>query len=90
MPVVPQRLYTVRLHFAETEGAQPGERVFGVAIQGKEVLKDLDIAKEAGGQNRALVKVFAGVGVTSELSVSFTQSPGKAPPLLSGIELIAE
>ncbi len=90
LPVVPQRLYTVRLHFAETEGAQPGERVFGVAIQGKEVLKDLDIAKEAGGQNRALVKVFAGVGVTSELSVSFTQSPGKAPPLLSGIELIAE
>ncbi|MDA1143176.1 MAG: PQQ-binding-like beta-propeller repeat protein [Planctomycetota bacterium] len=89
-PDVPQSLYTVRLHFAETEGSQPGERVFGVAVQGKEVLKNFDIASEAGGQNRPLVKEFTAIEITSELSVSFTQSPGKAPPLINGIELIAE
>ena len=38
----PKRL-SVRLHFAELEGARPGERVFDVKLQGKVVLKDFDI-----------------------------------------------
>ena len=48
---VPNGKYTVRLHFAETyEGIYgPGERVFSVSLQGKEVLKDIDPFKDAGG-----------------------------------------
>ena len=48
--------YTVYLYFAEPENKQPGERVFDVSLQGKTVLEDLDIVKEAGGQWKSLVK----------------------------------
>ena len=48
----------VELFFAETYTTQPGQRVFDVALNGQTVLKDFDIFREAGGQNRALVKTF--------------------------------
>ena len=45
--------YTVRLHFAEPAmETRPGERVFNVSLQGKEVLKDFDVVTEAGGSYR--------------------------------------
>jgi hypothetical protein len=48
----------VDLHFAETYFTEPGSRVFDVAINGKTVLDRLDIFREAGGKNRALVRSF--------------------------------
>jgi outer membrane protein assembly factor BamB len=86
----PERLYTIRLHFAELEGAAAGERIFDVSLQGKTVLKDLDIVREAGGSLRPLVKEFRGVKVTKELTVSFRPVSGKQGSLLNGIEIIAE
>ena len=38
-----ERSYTVRLHFADPEDLLPNNRVFNVSIQGKQVLKNLDI-----------------------------------------------
>ncbi|MFQ3591930.1 MAG: PQQ-binding-like beta-propeller repeat protein, partial [Gemmataceae bacterium] len=55
-----QRTYTVRLHFLEPEAKKPGERVFQVALQDDPVLETLDIAKEAGGPGKPLVKEFKG------------------------------
>ena len=40
--------YTVTLHFAEPEDIKEGERTFSVFLQGKPVLKDFDIVKNAG------------------------------------------
>ncbi|KAJ0725501.1 putative protein kinase RLK-Pelle-DLSV family [Helianthus annuus] len=54
--------YTVKLHFAEIILTQDnssnilGKRVFDVYVQGELVLKDFDIAKEAGGVGRAVIK----------------------------------
>uniref|UniRef100_A0A7N0ZUM5 Malectin domain-containing protein n=1 Tax=Kalanchoe fedtschenkoi TaxID=63787 RepID=A0A7N0ZUM5_KALFE len=56
--------YSVKLHFAEIVFSNDssfnslGRRVFDVYIQGKMVLKDFDIAKDAGGAGRAIVKSF--------------------------------
>jgi hypothetical protein len=86
------RTYTVRLHFAEVEDVDPVRRVFNVSLQGKQVLGDFDIAKEAGGRNRAVVKEFQGVEVSGRLEASFTQGGGgkSLPPVLCGIEVVAE
>ncbi len=78
--------YTVRLLFSEPDGLKPGERVFDVALQGGEVLKDFDIVREAGGPDRGVVKEFT-VPAGKELKVAFKSK--KAQPLLCGLEIFA-
>ena len=82
------RPYTVRLHFSEPENLKAGERIFSVSIQGKQLLRNFDIVKAAGGANRAVVREFKGVRITDNLELSFKAGRGKA--LLCGIELVAE
>jgi outer membrane protein assembly factor BamB len=88
----PDRVYTVRLHFAEPERLKAGERVFAVAVQGKEEIKALDIVAEAGGVGRTLVKEFRGVRVHGELTVTLTPSAAARvrETVLCGIEVVAE
>ena len=64
------------------------EPVFSVAIQGRQVLRDFNVAKEAGGAMRGIVKEFKRVGVERDLTISLT--PCKGEPVLSGIELVAD
>jgi len=52
------------------------------------VLERLDIVREAGGADRALVKEFRGVRVAGELIVTLSPAAGEA--ILSGVEVIAE
>jgi len=78
--------YDVRLHFAEPEGFGPGRHVFTVCLEGKAVLEDFDVAKAAGGPNKALVRAFKGVQVEGELNLSFAAKHGA--PLLCGVEII--
>jgi outer membrane protein assembly factor BamB len=91
-PHAPSRLYTVRLHFVEPDDTKPGERVFGVSLQGEQVIERLDVAEEAGGPRRPLVKEFRGVEVADDLRVSLTATDDAAskPPVLCGIELLSE
>jgi outer membrane protein assembly factor BamB len=91
-PAAMERTYTVRLHFIEPEGLAGGKRIFDVFVQGRQVLTDFDISKEAGGPARALVKEFKGIKVTTELTVTLTPA-GCCPdsePVLCGIEIVAE
>ncbi len=82
------RSYTVRLHFAEpAASAKAGERVFTVNLQGKDVLKDFDIVKAAGGPRRTIVREFRNVRVTDSLTVKFAAKTGK--PLICGVEIVA-
>lgn len=83
---VGEKLYTVRLHFSDPTESVPGSRLFNVALQGQEVLSRLDIAGEAGGARRAVVKEFAGVAVGDELRIELVPNSGK-PPILSGVEV---
>jgi outer membrane protein assembly factor BamB len=83
------RAFTVRLVFVEPDGLPAGGRVFHVKLQGDEVLKDFDIAREAGGAWKSLVKEFKGVKAGKELKIEFKASAG-APPLLCGVEAVCE
>jgi outer membrane protein assembly factor BamB len=91
----PQR-YTVRLHFAEPDNAKAGKRIFDVSLQGKKCLEKFDIASQAGGKNRVVVKEFRGISVEKSLTLEFKpadltkDNTSKYPPVISGIEMIAE
>ncbi len=82
--------YTVRLHFAETyDGViAEGERVFDVSFNGKVVLKDFDVFKEAGGANKPVIKEFTGVEVKDKLAIDFETNTQN--PEINGIEILAE
>lgn len=88
----PARTYRVRLHFAEPDDVEPGERVFDVHLQGKAVLAGLDVVAEAGGRQRTLVKEFRDVKVTDDLTIEFepAASTKHAEAVLSGVEIHAE
>lgn len=81
-------VYNVRLVFAEIEGLQRGERVFDVAIQGRTVLERFDIAHEAGGPFREVVREFKGIEAGE--TIQLTLSPHVGETLLCGLELIEQ
>ncbi|GAU31599.1 hypothetical protein TSUD_54230 [Trifolium subterraneum] len=63
--------YTVNLHFAEIMFTDDqtyrslGRRVFDIYLQGKRVQKDFNIAEEAGGVGKKVIKPFKDIVVTS-------------------------
>jgi outer membrane protein assembly factor BamB len=87
--------YTVRLHFAELEDEQPGQRIFDVTLQGEKVLEDFDVAEEAGGVSRAVSREFTGVEVERDLEIELTANhePATATdhgPILCAVEVLLE
>lgn len=85
-----ENFYTVRLLFAEPDGnVSPGQRIFDVFLQDRQVLKDVDILKEAGAPHHLLVKTFKDVFIADELNIRFKKkSGGPAGPVLSGVEIL--
>ncbi|KAK3005978.1 hypothetical protein RJ639_017048 [Escallonia herrerae] len=94
--------YTVKLHFAEivftpkSSFVSLGKRIFDVYIQGKLVLKDFNIAKEAGGVGKPIVKSFTAAITSQTLKIHFywagrgtTGIPnrGNYGPLISAISV---
>ncbi|OIW11602.1 hypothetical protein TanjilG_15296 [Lupinus angustifolius] len=67
--------YTVNLHFAEIMFTDDqsykslGRRVFDIYIQKKLVLKDFNIAKEAGGVGKAIIKKFTAIVTSNTLEI---------------------
>ncbi len=84
--------YTVKLHFAELENKKPGERVFNIALQEKEVVHEFDIVREAGSVNKPIVKTFTKIPVKDVLKIqcSSVDRNAKVLPLLCGIEVVRE
>ncbi len=85
--------YTVRLHFAEREALEPGQRVFDVRIQGETVAERLDIVLAAGGPDRAYLAEFTGIGLDDRGAVTVEFVPrgdNVRPPLLCGLEVRLE
>ena len=83
--------YTVRLHFAEPKKLTE-RRIFDVLLQGKVVTESVDIAADAGGVRKALVKEYRGVEVSDKLVIQLRPtdtSPIKSP-VLCGIEATRE
>ncbi|PIN01968.1 Serine/threonine protein kinase [Handroanthus impetiginosus] len=69
--------YTVKLHFAEiaftndSSFSSLGRRVFDVYLQGKLVLKDFDIAADAGGPGKPIVKTFTILVTRQTMKIHF-------------------
>ena len=69
---VPNGSYAVTLKFNEPRYTAAGQRVFGVKLQGRQVLEHLDLFAQAG-RNKALDYPFSAVAVTNgQLRVEFT------------------
>jgi len=77
--------YTLKLHFAEPDGLSSGERVFDVKINGRKVLSDLDVAREAGGSWTGIVKECK---VSAAESLTIELAPKVGQPILSGVEVV--
>jgi len=80
--------YRVVLYFAEPEDLEAGERVFHVKVGDKQVVENLDVAKESGGRNRLLVKELSGVPATKQLKIELVPVTGQT--VLCGVEIVAE
>lgn len=83
--------YNVKLYFSEPDKVSAGKRVFDVEIEGKKVLTGFDIAAEAGGSCRTIIKEFQGIRAKGTLTIRLTPTPGASvrAPVICGVELIA-
>lgn len=95
IPVAPGK-YAVTLHFCEQYfglelpaggGGGVGSRVFDVYCNGKTLLQDFDIFKEAGGVRRPVVKTFHGIEPDAQGKIMLRFSPIVNYPLINAIEV---
>jgi hypothetical protein len=96
IPVVEGTRYTVKLYFSEPFFTQArtesgiGSRVFDVYSDGTTLLKGFDITKEAGGGNRALVRVFHGIPASPQGKIDLNFVPVVNYALINAIEIVEE
>ena len=83
-------IYTLRLGFA----APSTKREFDIKIQDNVVLENLNVLKEAGGVNKALIKEFKGINVVNNLLVELVPEifnpKVNQVPVINFIEVIRE
>ncbi|WP_193210601.1 malectin domain-containing carbohydrate-binding protein [Luteolibacter marinus] len=86
--VVPNGLYQVKLHFAETWSGitAAGQRTFDVYLEDQLKLDDLDVFAEAG-PNSALVKTLETTVSDGELTIGFRHEVQN--PFISAIEVFS-
>jgi hypothetical protein len=80
--------YLVRLYFAEPEALGPKHRLQDIKLQGRNVVHDFDVADEADGVMRGIVKEFSSIEVKNDLTLELSAAIGKT--IISGIELIRQ
>ncbi|MHC4982597.1 MAG: outer membrane protein assembly factor BamB family protein [Planctomycetota bacterium] len=86
--------YTVRLGFMAMPADKPGRRVFDVKLQGRTILRGLDIAGRGDHSKAAIVKELKGVAVKDNLIVELvprSQDPSVSElPVINFIEAVRE
>ncbi len=94
---VPEGRYNVTLRFAETYFGPHnpgrtggGNRLFNVYCNGNTLLRNFDIFKEAGGENRAVDKTFHGLQPNAQGKLILTFEPVKDYASINAIEVIEE
>ncbi len=97
IPLAPG-FYELRLHFAEIvfgpgnpgigeKRHGEGSRVFHVDLNGQRILNQFDILADAGGANRPLEKVFAGLSPDDNGILRLDFIPESSQPILNGLEI---
>jgi hypothetical protein len=79
----------VELQFVNPPKAKPtddSERIFDVALNGKTVLSDFNIAKESNGKRAVVAKKFTVDASTGVISLAF-KALGKQSPAISAIKI---
>ncbi|MCK4264515.1 MAG: hypothetical protein KAX27_06180, partial [Candidatus Aminicenantes bacterium] len=75
-------------------GDRTEQRVFSVKLQGKIVLNNFDIVKEAAGANKVVIKEFNGIKVENVLAVELVSKDSNPTisqaPIINFIEVIRE
>jgi hypothetical protein len=96
IPVAPGH-YTATLLFCETwfgpkkpAGGGAGDRVFDVYMNGTALLRNFDIFKEAGGEDRPLHKVFQSLQPNAQGKLVFSFVPVKNYACINAIEVLDE
>ncbi len=85
--LVADATYTVNMHFAETYWTAAGKRIFNVALNGNQVITNLDVWATVG-INKALVKQFStNADMYGQIIVQLIYG-GADQPFISGIEVI--
>ena len=85
---VPDGEYEVELRLGEAEGADSGERVFGVIVNGRPVIDALDLAARYGPLQSARLVFDATATGGRGLMVQFPRVEGE--PVLSAIRVVRE
>jgi len=80
--------YHVRLHFADDQSWNAGNRVFNVFVNGKLVLANFDIYAAAGARLRAVVKDVYSVKPDSNGNIIIQYQNVKGNALASGISIL--
>ncbi len=89
--------YAVRLHFAETplhpfleadKEGKPITHTMSVAINGQSVMKDVNIATEAGGTFRAYSRTFSGIRPRNGIVEVRLTGSGDGEAILQALELL--
>jgi len=83
------KAYTIRLHFAELADLEAGQRVFDVKLQDEVVLEGLDVVKETGASNTALVKEFSNIRAADTIKLELVPRTDREP-IISAIEIYEE
>jgi hypothetical protein len=89
-------LYTVRVRFAERHYGKSnyeggvGSRIFNVYCNGVLFLRNFDIIKEAGGENRVVDEVLHRVAPDAQGKIVLTFQPGNTYATVNAIEVIPE
>ncbi len=78
--------HTLKLHFADLAHTETGKRIFDVTVEGQKVLANLDIVKDAGGGNTALVKTVSANVTGGVLNLNLSASVDY--PSIAGIEIL--
>jgi fibronectin type 3 domain-containing protein len=79
--------YIVDLHFAETFWTSPGQRLFNVLINGRQVLTNYDIFASAGGEYIATVESFTTTAdATGTITIQFVRGAIDLPQV-NGLEI---
>jgi hypothetical protein len=80
--------YHVRLHFADDQSRNVGNRVFNVIVNGKLALKNFDIYAATGGRLRAIVKDVYGVKPDGNGNIVIQYQNVRGNALASGISIL--
>jgi beta-galactosidase len=82
---VPEGRYRVELLFCEPTYTEQGKRVFSVSINGKPVIRDLDLAKEHGAA-KPLKQSFE-IQTTGNIGLEINFSATAGSPIISAVRI---